>query len=232
MGERVYPLTLPQGVTLPAVDVPGISDIPRSRHSTAQDHPACTGVERTVSRVQFSCYGTTYDEAEALADELASLAVGYRGTWGDVEVDSVIPDLRIDDWDRGPGRLARHPGPHRRPPHGRGQLGRSQDHVRRRRRDRRDHHHRRHVPIEEVRDITGLEFTTDEVDVTNHDSPGFGEEVLPTIKRWGTISFPMNAVPGAAGQQALYDAWAARTIDNYVLTYTNGVVATFTGFVP
>ena len=87
------------------------------------------------------------------------------------------------------------------------------------------------VPIEEARDISGLEFSLDEVDVTNHDSPGFGEEVLPTIKRWGAISFPMNAVPGAAGQQALYDAWAARTVDNYIVTYTNGVTATFTGFV-
>jgi hypothetical protein len=87
------------------------------------------------------------------------------------------------------------------------------------------------TPLEEVRDISGLEFSTDEVDVTSHDSPGFGEEVLPTIKRWGSISFPMNAVPGAAGQEALYTAWAARSIDSYVVTYTNGVVATFTGFV-
>jgi hypothetical protein len=85
--------------------------------------------------------------------------------------------------------------------------------------------------IEEVRDISGLEFSTDEVDVTNHDSPGFGEEVLPTIKRWGSISFPMNAVPGAAGQEALYTAWAARTTPAFVVTYTNGVTATFPGFV-
>lgn len=87
------------------------------------------------------------------------------------------------------------------------------------------------TPIEEARDISGLELSTDEVDVTSHDSPGFGEEVLPTIKRWGAISFPMNAVPGAAGQEALYDAWAARSSDSYVVTYTNGVTATFTGFV-
>ena len=87
------------------------------------------------------------------------------------------------------------------------------------------------TPIEEVRDISGLELSTDEVDVTNHDSPGFGEEVLPTIKRWGAISFPMNAVPGAAGQEALYDAWAARTSHAFIVTYTNGVTATFTGFV-
>lgn len=87
------------------------------------------------------------------------------------------------------------------------------------------------VPIEEARDISGLEFSTDEVDVTSHDSPDFGEEVLPTLKRWGPMSFPMNAVPGAAGQQDLFDAWAARTIHDFVCTYTNGVVATFRGFV-
>lgn len=87
------------------------------------------------------------------------------------------------------------------------------------------------VALEEVRDISGLEFSTDEVDVTSHDSPGYGEEVLPTLKRWGAISFPMNAVPTAAGQQALYDAWEARSSNTYVVTYTNGVTATFTGFV-
>lgn len=86
------------------------------------------------------------------------------------------------------------------------------------------------TPIEEVRDITGLELTTDIVDVTNHDSPGFAEEKLPTLKRFGNISFPMNAVPGAAGQEALYDAWNDRTADSYVVTYTNGVTATFTGY--
>lgn len=85
--------------------------------------------------------------------------------------------------------------------------------------------------IEEVRDITGLEFSTDEVDVTSHDSPGYGEEVLPTIKRWGTISFAMNAVPTATGQQMLYDAWEARSSSSFVITYTNGVTGTFTGFV-
>lgn len=85
--------------------------------------------------------------------------------------------------------------------------------------------------IEEVRDISGLEFSTDEVDVTSHDSPGYGEEVLPTLKRWGAISFAMNGVPSATGQQALYDAWTARSSGSYVITYTNGVTASFTGFV-
>jgi hypothetical protein len=86
------------------------------------------------------------------------------------------------------------------------------------------------TPIEEARDITGLQLSTDVVDVTNHSSPGFGEEKLPTIKRWGTVSFPMNAVPGATGQQALYTAWSDRSNDAYVITYTNGVTATFNGY--
>jgi len=87
------------------------------------------------------------------------------------------------------------------------------------------------TPIEEARDISGPEFSTDEVDVTSHDSPGFGEEVLPTIKRWGNVSFPMAGVAGAPGQAALAAAWEARTIHAFVQTLTNGVIYTYSGFV-
>lgn len=88
------------------------------------------------------------------------------------------------------------------------------------------------TPVEEARDITGIELSRDEVDVTNHSSPGQAEEVLPTILRYGAISFPMNGVPGAAGQQALFDALIdGLATHTFVVTYTNGVVATFPGFV-
>jgi len=103
VGERVYPLALPQGVTLPAVTYQVVSDVVTISHSTSQDHPTYTGTQRSDTRVQFDCYGRDYDEAEALCDELRSLAVGYRGFWGDVEIDSVIPDVRLDDWDETPG---------------------------------------------------------------------------------------------------------------------------------
>ena len=53
------------------------------------------------------------------------------------------------------------------------------------------------TPIEEVRDISGPEFTLDMVDVTSHDSPNGYEEKKPTIKRLGDITFNMSAVPGA-----------------------------------
>lgn len=103
VGERVYPLALPQDVELPAITYQVISDLPTISHSTAQDSPTWTGVEHGFTRVQFNCYGSDYDEAQALCDELRAYAVGYRGYWGDVEVDSVIPDIRLDDWDETPG---------------------------------------------------------------------------------------------------------------------------------
>jgi len=103
VGDRVYPLSLPQGVTLPALAYRVVSDVPTVSHSTAQAHPTFTGALRSDSRVQFDCYGSDHDEAEALCDELLALAVGYSGPWGDVEVDSVLPDARLDDWDEAPG---------------------------------------------------------------------------------------------------------------------------------
>jgi hypothetical protein len=102
LGVEVYPLALPQRVLLPAMTYRVVSDVPTISHATAQDHPAHTGAQRSDTRVQFECYGRTYDEAETLCDDLRALAVGYRGPWGDVEVDSVLPDIRLDDRDEAP----------------------------------------------------------------------------------------------------------------------------------
>lgn len=102
VGARVYPLTLPQDVVLPAVTYQVISDIHTIAHNSVQDDPAYTGITHRFTRVQFSCYASSYDAAEALCDELDALAIGYRGMWGDVEVDSVRPELRLDDWDEAP----------------------------------------------------------------------------------------------------------------------------------
>jgi hypothetical protein len=85
------------------------------------------------------------------------------------------------------------------------------------------------VPIEEVRDISGPEFTLDMVDITTHDSPNQTEEKKGTLKRLGPITFDMNAVPGAAGQQALVDSYVDVTESAYVLTMMSGIVVTFSG---
>jgi hypothetical protein len=97
--DRVYPLTLPQGVTLPAITYQVISEIPLRSHSTAQDHPAPDLVPLGETRVQFSVYGQDYDEAEEVMAVLKTAISGFRGLWGDVDVQSALPDIGLDDYE-------------------------------------------------------------------------------------------------------------------------------------
>jgi hypothetical protein len=87
------------------------------------------------------------------------------------------------------------------------------------------------VDIAEVGDIAGLDLSTDLDEVTHHGSPDGVEERIPTIKRLGELSFPMNVVSADAGQQDLFAAWEGRSECNFVVTYMSGIVATFVGFV-
>lgn len=102
IGERIYPLTLPQDVTLPALTYRIVSDEPTISHSTDQQSPTFTGIRHAFTRVQFDAYADTYDDADALRDELVTVAVGYRGLWGEEEIDSVRPDIRLDDFEEAP----------------------------------------------------------------------------------------------------------------------------------
>src|SRR5262245_22393499 len=104
VGERVQPLSLPKGAELPFLTYRIISDDLSTTHATLQDSPARSSWDHRFTRVQFDCYAASYDEAEALCDELRAYAIGYVGMWDDVEVDAVIDaDVRLDDWDEGPG---------------------------------------------------------------------------------------------------------------------------------
>lgn len=87
------------------------------------------------------------------------------------------------------------------------------------------------VPIAEVGDISGLELSTDLDEVTHHGSPDGVEERIPTIKRLGTLGFPMSVVVSDAGQQDVFAAWEGRTEVAIVVTYMSGIVATFPGYV-
>ena len=86
------------------------------------------------------------------------------------------------------------------------------------------------TPIAEVGDISGLALSTDLQEVTNHDSPDGVEERIPTIKRLGELTFPVNVVVADAGQQDLFAAWEDRSADVYVVTFQSGLVQTFTGY--
>ena len=85
--------------------------------------------------------------------------------------------------------------------------------------------------IAEVGDIAGLALSTDLDEVTNHGSPDGVEERIPTIKRLGDLSFPMNVVTADAGQQDLWAAWEDRSSHTFVVTQQSGITQTFVGYV-
>jgi hypothetical protein len=74
------------------------------------------------------------------------------------------------------------------------------------------------VAIAELTNINGLDLDSDEIDVTNHDSPDGFEEVIRTIKRTGVVALEGNFVPGNAGQAALMADYL--TIDGTPAAYT------------
>lgn len=74
-------------------------------------------------------------------------------------------------------------------------------------------------PIGQMMDITGPSLTTDTDEITNHSSPDNTEEFIATIKRTGTIKFPLVFYSGDTSHTALQTAWEERSKDAYVMTY-------------
>jgi hypothetical protein len=99
VGDRIFPMTLPQGVDMPALTYRLVAMDPTLTHSSQQDHPTYTGRQKRKDRIQFDAYADTFDEAEALAAALASTITGFQGTWGEVEIQSVVPALELDDFE-------------------------------------------------------------------------------------------------------------------------------------
>lgn len=73
-GSRVYPQTLPQRCTLPAIRYQQISDPRGHTHSgrSSLRHP----------RFQFDCFAGTYLAAKRLADQVINVLDGYTGGIG------------------------------------------------------------------------------------------------------------------------------------------------------
>lgn len=105
--ERIYPLHLPQNATLPAHVWQLVADDPVVTHSSAQDHPTYSTRRYEQSRIQFSSWADSFDDAEAAAEELRTAITGYRGSWGSVQIESVIPVLSLDDYEPETGKYRR-----------------------------------------------------------------------------------------------------------------------------
>lgn len=88
VGTRVYPLELPQGVTLPAITYQRISG-PRVRSQSGPSglaHP----------RIQLNCWARDYAGAVQLADVVRRALDGYRGAMGSTIVQASFLDNDLD----------------------------------------------------------------------------------------------------------------------------------------
>jgi hypothetical protein len=108
VGDRVYPLTLPQGAVLPAVVYQLVGgEGPLHSHGDAHDgsRPAASSYQR--SRVQLGCWADSARAAEVLAAEVEVAVDAFTGTWGAVPVASALVDLSVDDWRPDVGKYRR-----------------------------------------------------------------------------------------------------------------------------
>ena len=91
VGSRIYPLTLPQGVTLPAI---------RYQRITGTSDPHLGGTTGlAVATIQFDCVGTTYAKAEQVRDAVRESLEAYRGTVNGVKITSVRATNHSDFFD-------------------------------------------------------------------------------------------------------------------------------------
>jgi hypothetical protein len=99
VGDRVYPLTLPQGAVLPAVVYQLVGgEGPLHSHGDAHDGttPPTSSYQR--SRVQLGCWADSARGTELLAAEVERAVDGFSGTWGAVPVALALVELALDDY--------------------------------------------------------------------------------------------------------------------------------------
>lgn len=81
VGDRVYPLTLPQGAVLPAVVYQLVGgEGPLHSHADAHDGTTPRGPSHQRSRVQLGCWAGMARGAELLVAEVERAGDGFTGT--------------------------------------------------------------------------------------------------------------------------------------------------------
>ena len=95
-SNRVYPMRLPQGVTLPAMTYQLVSDA----HDYTQTGQSALG----DPRYQINCWGSTYGDAKSLAEALIAQISGYKGSMGSATVYTAFMEDNRDNVDPVTGR--------------------------------------------------------------------------------------------------------------------------------
>jgi hypothetical protein len=108
VGDRVYPLTLPQGAVLPAVVYQLVGgEGPLHSHADAHDGSAPPASSYQRSRVQLGCWADSARAAEVLAAEVEGVLDGFAGSWGGVPIAAALVDVSIDDFRPDAGKYRR-----------------------------------------------------------------------------------------------------------------------------
>ena len=91
VGTRVYPLTMPQNTTYPALTYQRVSE------RTIQSHQGTSNFAYT--RYRFMCWAKTFPAARQLASALKGAIIGYRGAMGARWAGSIRHDNELDNYD-------------------------------------------------------------------------------------------------------------------------------------
>lgn len=94
VGDRIYPVRLPEGCVLPAVAWQRISARRLYTHDSFDDTAAFV-----QARVQFSCWATTALEAIRIGEALLLALSGYGGDMAGELIGSSMADLELDDYE-------------------------------------------------------------------------------------------------------------------------------------
>lgn len=93
VGNRVFPVSRPQGSALPAATVMRISGAP------IMDDGGESGL--LDARIQIDCWGATYTSAKLLARAVLTSLSAFRGTVGSTEFENIELDTERDSREGG-----------------------------------------------------------------------------------------------------------------------------------
>ena len=80
------------------------------------------------------------------------------------------------------------------------------------------------VTVAEQININGPSLSSDDVEVTNHDSPNSTKEYIPALMDTGEISFDGNFIPSNASQTQLLADQVARTVSDWQIVLPDAVL--------
>lgn len=92
VGTRIYPVTMPQGVTYPAVTyrkVSGLAEYVLGQHVPELYNP----------RYQFDAWGTSYSSVKSVAEQIKAALGGYSGLMGGASGVRVIGSWIVNEID-------------------------------------------------------------------------------------------------------------------------------------